>query len=852
MPATCRARRPYAALALAAAAATAALAGPARGQSTWTGATGGEWGTSTNWTGGVPNAIGATANINLALTVNVSDTGTGGTYPYTVGTIATTIASGSVVIGNNTVTTDVLRLQVGAGGTPTINVANGGAIFYYANLEGTQGFNKTGGGRLTFRFNGADQTYTGPITISGGILGIEKNSSLGNDDNDITIANGARLLAEPGSNSGTVTLPASRTITLAGAQSQIGANNANVNLIIQGAVGESAAGSGLVKTDAGVLTLAGTLSYTGETRIAGGTLALSSPALLPSGQNLRFTGGAAHTLNVGSTSQTVRTIVMDNTSFNRTITGAGGSLTINGDADLSLPASNGVTYDFSGIDSFTFNRSNRAVVFPVVNVAGTAAIADLNLAKTGTAGGTNTITASTVTVGGGNSDGSNGATFRLHLGTLNTINAGTLGLGAFNSAGLIDFQGGLTSPSLRLRGADGVSAMTTLRVGETSSGTRSGQGVLNLTGGSLDALVTNVIVGRHIAGSSTVFDTSSLTMPSGTLVASTLLLAEKTGGGTPTLTSTFTQGGGTVTINTITLGQQGDGTATPVLLPTYNLSGGTLSAATIQAGAGTFDTTSSSRVLSLNGGTLKNLNSTTDLVVNGRNTSAGGRISVVVGASGGTISADAGRSVTLGLNTNISGTGTLTKTGQGTLFVNGTGNRPVNVTAGTLGGTGTVGGLVTVAPNTLIAPGNNGTGTLTLSGGLTLDGTYDAEINFANDLAVAPSADQIVVSAGTTDLTGGTIRLTLLNAPLGTLATPQTVVLVKNADGVVATNTGVTWVPASASPFVYDILETYNAETGFDTGGNDLAIRISAVPEPGTLSLLALGGLAMLRRRRSA
>ena len=56
----------------------------------------------------------AIATINTALTVNVSDTGTGGTYPYTFGTLATNIASGNVVIGSTAVTTDVLAATVTA------------------------------------------------------------------------------------------------------------------------------------------------------------------------------------------------------------------------------------------------------------------------------------------------------------------------------------------------------------------------------------------------------------------------------------------------------------------------------------------------------------------------------------------------------------------------------------------------------------------------------------------------------------------------------------------------------------------------------------------------------------------
>ena len=547
-------------------------------QSTWTGATGGEWGTAVNWTGGVPNAIDAIANVNTALTVNVSDTGTGGAYPYTFGKLATNIATGSVVIGNNTVTTDILKAEVGTG-TPEINVATGGAIFYYANLEGTQGFNKTGAGRLTFRFNGADQAYTGGISISGGVLGINQDRSLGDVENDITIATGARLLAEPGSNTGTITLPDTRIITLGGLQSQIGSSPAVVNLIVNGEVAENAPGNGLVKTDAGKVTLAGTLSYTGETRIATGTLALSGLAALPTDQNLRFTGNAVVcTLDLGGTSQTVRTLVMDQFNANRVITG-GGSFTINGDTNLILSSNNGVTYDFSGIDSFTFDKSTRNLNFQTTNVAAVTTLNDFNLAKSGIDGGTNTITAAAFQVGGSAvSDGNNGSAARLHLGTVNTVNADTVKLGAFNANGFVDFQAGLTNPSLKLRATNGSSPVTTLIIGETSSGSRTGSGFLNLTGGSADILATGIWVGRHIAGANSA-TTNTLTIPAGTVTSDFMILSEKVNGGTPALVGVVNQeGSSSVTLNSLTLAQTGFGAAATgqLLQASYNLNGGTL------------------------------------------------------------------------------------------------------------------------------------------------------------------------------------------------------------------------------------------------------------------------------------
>jgi len=628
----------------------------------WSGSSGGEWNDPANWTPAtVPNAVDATARFVTAGTINLTS------FTATVGTLNADLATGNVAIGNTSTTNDIVRLETSSG-TPTVNVTNSAAnLFFYGNLEGTQGFTKTGAGKLTWRFNGADQTYSGNVLISGGVLGIDRNGSLGNNDNDITIANGARLLAEPGSNTGTITLPATRTITLTGAQSQLGASPAAVNMIVEGPIGETGTGQGLVKTDAGTVTLQGTLSYTGETRIAGGTLALTGSALLPSGQNLRF-NQATGTLDVGSTNQTVRTIVMDNTAGNKTITGAGGSLLVNGDANLALSANNGVTYDFSGLGGFTFNRSNRSFTFQGINATGVTSIVDMNLARSGSGGGTNSITASSILVGAAAlSDGNSGSQARLHLGTTNTFRTASLQIGGFNAGGTVDFTAGLTNPSLTLRGTNGTSAATTWTIGETSSGSRTGQGVVNLTGGSLDALVTDLRIGRQIANAN-VNDTSTLTMPAGTLTAATLAMAVKTGTGTPTLTSTVNQSGGTATIGAITLGD-GGGTQAAVLVPTYNLTGGSLAATTITAGTGAFYNTSSSvRTLNVNGGTLQNLTGG-DLTINGLDTTSSGRINLALGASGGTLSADAGRSITIGANTAVTGAGGLTKSGAGSLVV---------------------------------------------------------------------------------------------------------------------------------------------------------------------------------------
>lgn len=637
----------------------------------WIGATGDEWNASANWNPAtVPNAIGATATFPAAATVNLTS------FTATVGTITASQASGSVVLGATTTSDDIISLQASSG-TPTIAVSNvGGTIFMYANLDGTQGLTKTGSGKFTFRFNGADQTYSGPITISSGIFGINQDSSLGSADNDITIGNGARLLAEPSSNTGTITLPATRTITLAGAQSQIGSGNANVTLVVDGNLSETTSGNGLVKTDAGIVTLQGTLGYTGETRIAGGTLRLGGSALLPSGQNLRF-NGATGTLDVSSTSQTVRTIVMDNTTGNKTITGNGGSLLVNGDANLTFTtATNGVVYNLSGLGDFTYDRSNREFAASAngANVTNT-----VNLAA-----GSNSITATNIRLGGGVANAA-GQLTNVTLGTANDWNAGTdVFIGNFQGSGNVSFQSGLTSPSLTVRGlAGGTTPVPIFRVGNTSSGNQPSTGTLNLTSGSLDLLATELSVGYHIAGANTASN-GTLTMPAGTVVASTVNVAGKTASsGTPTVTGTMNQSGGTVTADSVYLGAH-LGTTAANFIANYSLTGGTLAATTIGGIGATFGT-STVRNLNVNGGTLRN-KSGGDLSINGVDATAQGLLNVVLGASGGTLSSDAGQSITLGSNTAVSGTGGIIKEGAGTLVVgsDATYTGATTVNAGTL------------------------------------------------------------------------------------------------------------------------------------------------------------------------
>jgi fibronectin-binding autotransporter adhesin len=694
--------------------------------------TNGQWSDPLSWIEeNIPNEAGA-----VVFFESTNSTAIGlDNYTATAGEL---LFSGPAVIGSTETTNDILNLAMPDELQPVIEVgASTANVFMYADLVSTNGFQKTGPGKLTFRFNATDQNYTGNVVIGSGILGINQNGSLGASNNGIVISNGARLLAEPAASTGTITIPASRAITLVGAQSQFGASPAAVNLVIEGNIGEDTNGRGLVKTDGGTVTLLGSLGYSGETRIAGGTLALGPAAILPASQNLRFNGPVA-TLDFGSANQTVRTIVMDNTVGNKTITGAGGSLTISGDANQAFTAtSNGVVYDFSGLGSFIYNRTNREFGSSATgpNITNT-----INFSRVA-----NDISANNIRLGGGASNAPGQWTV-MKLGATNNFNAGTdVLLGNFQGNANISFHSDLTNPVLRIRGGTGGdSAVPTLRVANTASGNQPTTTIMDLTGGRLDVVATSMDISANITASANTTSTALLTMSDGNVVADTLSIARRTTNGTsgiPVITGTLNQSGGTVTANNLVVGNQGGG-GQPTLVANYNLTGGVLvagSISTIGTNVNTTNAIATVRNLNLDGGTLRN-KPAGNLTVNGVSAEPQNRLNLVLGAAGGTLEAGEGNSISLGSAALVSGPGNLNKIGAGTLVLAGR--------AAHLGNTAVNAGALELAPAgslTFTVGGNGTNNALTGTGAALLDGTvlFDLAAASTNDgdswTVIAPS-----------------------------------------------------------------------------------------------------------------
>src|SRR5262249_15007253 len=82
---------------------------------------------------------------------------------------------------------------------------------------------------------------------------------------------------------------------------------------------------------------------------------------------------------------------------------------------------------------------------------------------------------------------------------------------------------------------------------------------------------------------------------------------------------------------------------------------------------------------------------------------------------------------------------------------------------GTLGGSGAVNQPTTINPGGHLSPGNS-PGTITVGGGLTLDGDYDWELNGNTTAGPGTNFDQLIASGGTTTIGAGSFFTVI---PLG-------------------------------------------------------------------------------------
>jgi T5SS/PEP-CTERM-associated repeat protein/autotransporter-associated beta strand protein len=357
---------------------TALWAGSAAAQ-TWIGTTSSNWTVGSNWfPGTVPVAGGAviiSSGSNPILGVNGPATGFTGNFNIgSAGANTLTIQNGSTL----TSTGATINLGNTVTGTATVTVTgagsqwNNGAVTVGANGTGILNIENGATVAVTTSLRDGPTVGTGIVNVSGGTL-VTGRLTLGtrsqaNFDNGILRANST--------NASWITGTGTLNIAAGGLTIDSAGFNVGVAPGFQGV-------GGLTKIGAGILTLSGNDTYTGETLIQAGTLALTGvgsisdssrvvanstfdiSGLTGAGTNIQSLAGSG-TVTLGAKTLTLTNA---NDTFAGTFLGSGG---------LTLA---------SGIETLTGDSSPGFTGITNVNggtLAGTATLASVNVNNGGT------------------------------------------------------------------------------------------------------------------------------------------------------------------------------------------------------------------------------------------------------------------------------------------------------------------------------------------------------------------------------------------------------------------------------------------------------------------------------------
>ena len=671
------------------------------------------WSNNTNWVSGyAPGSADSlifAGSTGLAPVMNSSYTLAAVTFSNTAGAFTVGNAGGSVLtltggVTNDSASAEILNVPVVLSVPVTLNAAAGG-LTVSQNIT-------NGGNQLTVTDGGSGTTLSGAVSGGGGV---------------VMAGSGTASLSGVNTYTGGTTI-SSGTVAVTGA-GQLGGGNYAAGIVAGGTFtyGSSAAqilsgilsGSGtLNQNGSGTLTLAASNTFGGNAVIAGGTLLVSNPFALQNaslnynnqGGNLGFAAGlTAATLGTLSGAQNLTlnnaagagvTLTVGNNNVATNYSGAlsgFGSLTVGGTAAFTLTGTNTLT------GTAAANTGVLQVGTNGILACGTATTFQSGGGELIVSGGTLVVTNGS-TIGAGSLGllvdsgsatflGSLGETLNQNLPDLIQVNGGTLqaasltlgrtalvsttqpaagttNTGLYVNGGAVNITGNLdmcssyqanSSVSARVDGGS-LTVGGTVTIGLANGGRWS---VLDLNGGTIT--VTNTTTGISVGGPNP--GNAELLVRAGTLNAGIIGL----GYGIVTDTAALYQSGGSLYV-----GSGGIVQVSPNVTPAITLAGGVLGASTDWSSALPMQLTGT-------GFAIKTANASGvahDITLNG----------VLSGT--GSLTLNGNGTLKLGATNTWSGP---TAVSNGVLLVNGTiGTNAVTVAAGAaLGGTGIVGGAVT-------------------------------------------------------------------------------------------------------------------------------------------------------------
>lgn len=807
------------------------------GNNTWTGTTalggtgsntiGVDSGTTLTVSGVVSGASGnnltkagtGTLVLSGTNTYNGSTTINGGTVRIStdanLGTAPGAATAGQLTLNGGTLnTTATMTLNANRGielatpGGGTFDTNSGTTLTYNGIAAGAGPLTKTGTGTLTL---GGANTYTGATNINAGTLTLGANNVLANTT-AVSVASGATFNLNNFSDTvGSLAGSSGSAVTLGSGTLTAGGDNTSTTF-----AGVASGTGGLTKTGTGTLTLSGANTFTGSLNVSGGTVGLGASNVLANTATLALNGGIFATngfsdtlgsLSLLSTSTIDFTNQAGVLTFGGTNSYTAGQLNIanwagnptgSGSSQLLVNSLTALSGTFLNNITFTGYATGAQIIqvgafYELVPVTGSSYTWGTNANGNWT---------STSWVGGVSNPGGVGTTSIFGSAILADR---TITLDAARTTGYLVFNDNnnytIASATNRLT-MDVSGGSATISVSNTGANTISAGLTLN------DALTIN----QNSTGTLTLSNANAITGTNQNITVN--------GSGNTTISGTITTGTGTLTKNNAgELTLSGANTFTGAI----TVNGGVLSI----SNENNLGATSATADLTLNGGTLRVSGADVTVATSLRN--------LVLGTIGGTI--DTVNNLTW--DNGISGTGSLTKTGTGslTLLDPTTFTGAFNINAGSVifdGGNNRLadGVAVTIASGaTLNVNTRSDTiGSLAGAGTLTNAGATDATLTFGGANTNTTFSGTITDATGALNLVKAGTAQTIIsgnNSYDGTTTVNAGTLTIQSATGLGTTTAGTTVASGAA-------LELQHA-SGLTIGTETLSLAGTGVDNNGAL-----------------